>query len=149
MGNALEKANSSCAPASQSQCEKTCRARIMYMLCDTNILIEYLKNNPVVVSFILGLQRARQPLFVSVITITEILAYPPITPAEYARITQFLSEIPRRRFGRLCLVLDSSAEESAFSNSLSTSEVYIPKTICLKNFVLNIHNSLVENMCCL
>ena len=61
------------------------------MLCDTNILIEYLKNDPVVVDIILELQRARQPLFVSVITITEILAYPPITPAEHVRITQFLS----------------------------------------------------------
>lgn len=42
-------------------------------------------------SVILEWKRERQPLFVSVITITEILAYPPITPAEYARITQFLS----------------------------------------------------------
>lgn len=61
------------------------------MLCDTNILIEYLKNDPAVVNAILEFQRARQPLFVSVITITEILAYPPITPAEHMRITQFLS----------------------------------------------------------
>lgn len=61
------------------------------MLCDTNILIEYLKGDSSVVTTILELQQARQPPFVSVVTITEILAYPPITPHEYAQVTQFLS----------------------------------------------------------
>lgn len=63
------------------------------MLCDTNILIEFLKHEPRAVEVISRLRYERQPIFISVVTATELLAYPDITETEYIRIADFLNSL--------------------------------------------------------
>ena len=65
------------------------------MLCDTNILIECLKNNPGIVRLLFQFRENKQPVIISVITITELLAYPRITPDDYRKINDFLSSFIR------------------------------------------------------
>lgn len=63
------------------------------MLCDTNILIEFLKREPLALEIISRLRYERQPIFISVVTATELLAYPDITESEYVRIAGFLNSL--------------------------------------------------------
>ena len=63
------------------------------MLCDTNILIEFLKRDPAAVDIIFRLRYENQSVFISVVTATELLAYPDITATEYTRITDFINSL--------------------------------------------------------
>lgn len=61
------------------------------MLCDTNILIACLNGELAVVHILSRLQQERRLLFISAITVTEVLAHPRITASEQERIRGFLS----------------------------------------------------------
>lgn len=63
------------------------------MLCDTNILIEFLKREPAAVGIILRLRYEHQPVLISVVTATELLAYPSVTADEYTRIADFINSL--------------------------------------------------------
>lgn len=61
------------------------------MLCDTNILIDYLSGEPVIFAVLSRWQQERRALSVSVATVTELFAHPLITEEEGRRIEIFLS----------------------------------------------------------
>lgn len=59
------------------------------MLCDTNILIDYLNGGSAIFAILSQWQRERRKLFVSVATVTELFAHPLITKEEGRRIETF------------------------------------------------------------
>jgi len=61
------------------------------MLLDSNVLIAYFEGDPVAVSFVLANQAQRQPLFVSLISVTEMLSLRTLTDNEVRRITDMLN----------------------------------------------------------
>lgn len=61
------------------------------MLCDTNILIAYLNGESITVAALSQLWQERRALFVSAVTVTELLAHPSLTPKENRRVETFLS----------------------------------------------------------
>lgn len=70
------------------------------MLLDSNILIACLEAESVAVSFVLANQQQRQPLFVSIISVTEVLSLRNLTPDELRRINNFLDEFVILPFDR-------------------------------------------------
>lgn len=61
------------------------------MLCDTNILIDYLNGEPEIFAVLSQWQWERRTLYISVVTVTELFAHPLITRKEGRRIETFLS----------------------------------------------------------
>lgn len=61
------------------------------MLCDTNILIAYLNGDVAIVSALSRLQAERRAVFVSSVTVTELLAHPSLLREEEKKIETFLS----------------------------------------------------------
>lgn len=60
------------------------------MLIDTNILIFYLKGDPEIISALSTWKREGKPLFITTITVAEILALPKLTSKEIEKIMNFL-----------------------------------------------------------
>ena len=70
------------------------------MLLDSNVLIAYFEGDPVAVSFVLANQAQRQPLFVSLISVTEMLSLRTLTDNEVRRINDFFEEFVILPFDR-------------------------------------------------
>ena len=62
------------------------------MVLDTNILVAYLNGESSVIRFVSGLKQEGRVIFISSISIAEVLALPSLAPAEIKSIKQFLSE---------------------------------------------------------
>lgn len=61
------------------------------MFCDTNILIAFLNGEQEVAVALSRFQQERRAIFISVITVTELLAHPALTKIEKERIESLLS----------------------------------------------------------
>lgn len=63
------------------------------MVLDTNILIAYLNGEEPSVGFVSGLKQESRVLFVSSITVAEILSLPSLNESDVKNIKQFLEEL--------------------------------------------------------
>ncbi len=100
------------------------------MLLDSNILIAYFEAEPATTSFILANQQQRQPLFVSIVSVTEVLSLRNLTKDEIHRIKDFLDEF-------VILPLDRRVAETAGelrrSYRLSLPDAMLAATAYLQN----------------
>lgn len=61
------------------------------MTLDTNIIIAYLNGEQEVIATLTDWKREGRPLFVSTITVSEVLALPQLTPHDIEKIKTFLA----------------------------------------------------------
>lgn len=70
------------------------------MLFDSNILIAYLEAEPSAVSFLLASKAQFQPLFVSIVSVSELLSLRSLSDEEIYRINGFVDEFVVLPFDR-------------------------------------------------
>ena len=103
------------------------------MLLDSNILIAYFEGESATVSFVLANQTQRQPLFVSIISVTEMLSLHTLTKSETERIKEFFEDFVTLPFDR---AVAEKAGELRRMYKLSLPDAVLAATAKLHNLPL-------------
>lgn len=103
------------------------------ILFDSNVLIDYLNGNTIVVKKLQEIRRSEQILCISTITVTEVLSLSSLTPADIKVIDAFLSE-----FMVLSVTNDIARQAAVLrrANNLSVPDALIVSTALLHGLSL-------------